>query len=69
MSKWDDTMARLDNVVAVASQVKAAAADDLADQVMERLSALEADLGITAPVVAPTTSPEAPQASSTAVMA
>lgn len=43
----DDTLARLDAVVAKATDVKAAAEADVAAKVEERVAALEAVLGIT----------------------
>lgn len=43
----DDTLARLDAIVAKANDVKQAAEADVAAQVEERVAALEAVLGIT----------------------
>jgi len=51
MPSLDDTLARLDAVVAAATQVKAAAEDDVAAKVEERVAALEAVPGLTPPDV------------------
>lgn len=47
MPSLDETLARLDNVVAAATQFKQTAEDDVASKVEERVAALEAALGIT----------------------
>lgn len=58
---WDETLARLDNIVAAAAQVKASAQGDVIAAVSERLDALEAALGVTA-AVDPSVDPNQPLA-------
>lgn len=49
MPSLDDTLARLDNVVAAATRFRQTAEDDVASKVEERVAALEAVLGLDAP--------------------
>lgn len=61
---WDETLARLDNIVAAAAQVRQSVPDHVVAAVSERLDALEAALEVNQPAAEtdPTVDPNLPPA-------